>query len=306
MFGTSIIKSAQTPAILERATIELRIANCPRLPSLGSINFALRELLAADNRYTGQIADVIRRDPSLTARLLRLVNSVYHRQTTPVNSIEEAVFYLGTRQIRQLAMITPVIDDFQKLTGRTQFVWRSFWQHCIATALLTREVINVSGVQPEDADYVAGLIHDVGKIIMASCFGDRFVEIHRRAATEPKSLRQIELEVLGIDHAELGALYLQHHSLPEVMVETARFHHTPELARKHPKVVAAVQIANLILHQAKVGASGNNEPVSEADWMSASGWAVLLPGADSDTMETAFARLRPEIERLPTQLEGLV
>ncbi len=306
MFGAPIIRTTKPPANLDRSVIEIRIANCPRLPSLGSINFALRELLSADNRYTGQIADVIRRDPSLTARLLRLVNSVYHRQTTPVNSIEEAVFYLGTRQIRQLAMITPVIDDFQKLTGRTQFVWRSFWQHCIATALLTREVINVSGVQPEDADYVAGLIHDVGKIIMASCFGDRFVEIHQRAATEQKSLREIEIEVLGMDHAELGALYLQHHSLPEVMVETARFHHTPERARKHPKVVAAVQIANLILHQAKIGASGNNEPVSEVDWMNASGWATLLPGADPETLAAAFARLKPEIERMPSQIESLV
>ena len=306
MFGTPIIKTARPPANMDRAAIELRISSCPRLPSLGSINIALRELLSAENRYTGQIADVIRRDPSLTARLLRLVNSVYYHQTTPVNSIEEAVFYLGTRQIRQLAMITPVIDDFQKLTGRTQFVWRSFWQHCIATALLTREVITVSGVQPEDADYVAGLIHDVGKIIMASCFGDRFVEIHQRAATEPKGLRQIEVEVLGMDHAELGALYLQHHSLPEVMVETARFHHSPELARRHPKVVAAVQIANLILHQSKIGASGNNLPVSESDWMSASGWNILLPGAQPEVLAAAFARLKPEIERLPTLLEGLV
>ncbi len=306
MFGTPIVKTARPPVILERAAIELRIMNCPRLPSLGSINVALRELLSADNRYTGQIADVIRRDPSLTARLLRLVNSVYHRQTTPVNSIEEAVFYLGTRQIRQLAMITPVIDDFQKLTGRTQFVWRSFWQHCIATALLTREVINVSGIQPEDADYVAGLVHDVGKIIMAACFGEKFVVIHQRAAIESKSLREIEIEVLGIDHAELGALYLQHHSLPEVMIETARHHHSPELARKTPRVVAAVQIANLLVHAAKIGVSGNNEPVSELEWVNASGWNILLPGADDEVRAVAAGRLRTEIERLPSLIEGLV
>ncbi len=306
MFGIQTVKPASPHPILDRATIELRIANCPRLPSLGSINVALRELLSADNRYTGQIADVIRRDPSLTARLLRLVNSAYHRQTTPVNSIEEAVFYLGTRQIRQLAMITPVIDDFQKLTGRTQFVWRSFWQHCIATALLTREVINVSGIQPEDADYVAGLVHDVGKIIMAACFGEKFVEIHQRAATETKSLREIEREVMGIDHSELGALYLQHHALPEVMIETARNHHTPELARKNPRVVAAVQIANLLVHSAAIGASGNNEPVTEAAWTNASGWSILLPEASEETRGIAIDRLKAEIERLPALIEGLV
>src|SRR5579871_477158 len=89
--------------------IENRLKNCPCLPSLSSIDSALKELLSADQRYTSQIAEIIRRDPSLTARLLRLVNSVYYGISTPIKSIEEAVFYLGVRQIRQLAMVTPVI-----------------------------------------------------------------------------------------------------------------------------------------------------------------------------------------------------
>src|SRR6185436_1560095 len=87
----------------DQPTIIAKVKQCPRLPSLRSIETALKELLNADNRFTTQISEVIRRDPSLTARLLRLVNSVYYGLTTPVNSIEEAVFYLGVRQIRQLA-----------------------------------------------------------------------------------------------------------------------------------------------------------------------------------------------------------
>ena len=125
---------------LTREQIELRLRHCPRLPSLGSINSALRELLNADQRYTTQVAEIIRRDPSLTARVLRLVNSVYYGLSTPVNSIEEAVFYLGVRHIRQLVMVTPIIEDFQKLAGQAPFPWREFWQHCIGTAILTREV----------------------------------------------------------------------------------------------------------------------------------------------------------------------
>ena len=101
----------------------------------------VRELLNADQRYTSQVAEIIRRDPSLTARLLRLVNSVYYGLSSPVNSIEEAVFYLGVRQIRQLVMVTPVIEDFTRLAGQTDFPWREFWQHCIGTAILAREVL---------------------------------------------------------------------------------------------------------------------------------------------------------------------
>src|ERR1700744_3685697 len=121
---------------IERTQIDARLSGCACLPSLGTIDSALRELLGADQRYTTQIAEIIRRDPSLTSRLLRLVNSVYYGMAKPVRNIEEAVFYLGVRQIRQLAMVTPIIEDFQRLAEGRRFPWRQFWRHCIATALM--------------------------------------------------------------------------------------------------------------------------------------------------------------------------
>src|ERR1700742_1147804 len=148
---------------LDRQQIETRLKGCPCLPSLGSIENALKDLLNADQRYTSQIAEIIRRDPSLTSRLLRLVNSVYYGISRPIKSIEEAVFYLGVRQIRQLAMVTPIIEDFQKLAGNKGFPWREFWRHCIGTALITREVVDLVQTQKGEIDYVAGLIHDVGR-----------------------------------------------------------------------------------------------------------------------------------------------
>src|SRR3984957_10910190 len=116
-----------TPASITRLgpnEIKARLARCPALPSLSSINQTLQGLVLTEQRYTTQIADIIRRDPSLTSRLLRLVNSVYYGLSTPVNSIEEAVFYLGIRQIRQLVVVTPVIEDFQRLTSQCDFPWR--------------------------------------------------------------------------------------------------------------------------------------------------------------------------------------
>jgi putative nucleotidyltransferase with HDIG domain len=286
--------------------IESRLKSCARLPSLRSIDSALRELLSADQRYTTQISEVIRRDPSLTARLLRLVNSVYYGLTTPVNSIEEAVFYLGVRQIRQLAMVTPVIEDFQRLAGRTQFPWREFWQHCIATAILTREITNIVMTPADEADYVAGLVHDVGKIVMASAFPEHFLEINRRAKEGTQEYISIERDVLGMDHCELGALYLERHNLPEVMTSTSRFHHSPENAGSHNQIVASVQIADLLVRHAKIGNSGNPCEVTDEVWLNASGWTILF-GPDGGTeRDLAQASLRRSLERLPVILEGLV
>jgi HD-like signal output (HDOD) protein len=292
--------------ILTRDQIEVRLKTCARLPSLSTIYSALRELLNADQRYTTQISEVIRRDPSLTARLLRLVNSVYYGLTTPVNSIEEAVFYLGVRQIRQLAMVTPIIEDFQKLAGNSPFPWRKFWQHCIGTAIMSREVIGNILTPADEADYVAGLVHDVGKIVMASAFPRHFAVIHQRVNEGDQDLTAVETDVLGLDHAELGAIYLKNHNLPDIMVETARYHHHPEEASHHAQIVAAVQIADHLVRHAGIGDSGNPAVVSTDDWMRLSGWGILFPNNGGEEKPIAHAALKRSLERLPTILEGLV
>lgn len=291
---------------LDRREIELRIGRCPRPPSLARINETLRDLLHADQRYTSQISDVIRRDPSLTARMLRLVNSVYYGLETPVNSIEEAVFYLGVRQIRQLATATPIIEDLQRLAGDTAFPWREFWQHCIGTALLTREVLSGVRAPNDETDYVAGLVHDMGKIVIAAGFPEYFQEVRRRTTEAPRSMAEVELEVLGISHDELGALYLQHHRLPSLLVEAAQFHHAPERAREHQVTVAAVQIADTLIRHAKIGHSGNSEAVTNDQWEQTSGWAILFANKDEPTLSLTRASLNRAVARLPELLEGLV
>ncbi len=297
--------------MLSREQIQNRLKYCPRLPSLGSINSALRELLGADQRYTSQVAEVIRRDPSLTARMLRLVNSVYYGLSSPVNSIEDAVFYLGVRQIRQLVMVTPILEDFQKLAGNASFPWREFWQHCIGTAILAREVISTLRAPTDEVDYVAGLIHDVGKIAMASACPEHFELIHQSAETSPLSLLEREQQILGVDHCEVGAMYLRSHNLPEALIDVARFHHAPERAAHHTQLVAAVQIADLMIRQAGIGQSGNTDPVTDETWLRASGWEILFPERGDPAKaesEKAIARatLKRSLDRLPTILEGLV
>ena len=299
---------AEAPQIqpCSQSEIASRVRNCPRLPSLRSIETALRELLHADNRYTTQISEVIRRDPSLTARLLRLVNSVYYGLSNPVNSIEEAVFYLGVRQIRQLAVVTPVIEDFQKLAGASPFPWREFWQHCIATAILTREILSGVIRLEDDSDYIGGLVHDVGRIVMASAFPRHFQAIYAAGPAPETNLLDLERSILGVDHTELGAIYLSQHHLPESLVEAARFHHAPESCQKAPELVAAVHIAYLLVRHAQIGFSGNRSPVPDQSWDQTPAWRILHPQESTTDRSISEANLRRTLDRLPHILEGLV
>jgi HD-like signal output (HDOD) protein len=291
---------------LDATVIERRLQFAPSLPSLHSINNALRDLLAAEQSYAAQISEIIRRDPSLTSRLLRLVNSVYYGLSSPVNTIEEAVFYLGIRQIRQLATVTPVIEDFQRLAGQFSFPWREFWQHCIGTAIMTREVISVVQAPVDEGDYVAGLVHDVGKIVMASTFPEHFAEIHREAAASNRDLAETEKRVLGLDHSRVGALYLKSHNLPDLLVQTAQYHHCPQRAERHQTIVAAVQIADLLVRHSGIGLSGNPATVTREDCLQAAGWNILCSDYAEAEQAIARASLNRSLERLPSILDGLV
>ncbi len=300
---------AELPAVspCDRATITAKVKGCPRLPSLRSIETALRELLHADNRYATQISEVIRRDPSLTARLLRLVNSVYYGLTSPVNSIEEAVFYLGVRQIRQLAVVTPVIEDFQKLAGSTAFPWREFWQHCIAVAILTREITSSIMRLEDESDYVAGLVHDVGRIVMGSAFPAHFKAIYMDEHRDPtEDLLAREKRILGVDHTELGAIYLSQHQLPELLIEVVRHHHAAESCGRNRELVAAVQIADMLARYAQIGRSGNDAVVEDESWLQTEAWRILHPNMSPNDQLIAQATLKRTLERLPHILEGLV
>ena len=291
---------------LDPKQIESRIAGAPCLPSLSSIEAALKELLNADQRYTSQIAEIIRRDPSLTARILHLVNSVYYGLSSPMRTIEEAVFFLGVRQVRQLAMMTPVVEELQKMADNRRLQWKQFWRHCIATAMMTYDIIDQ--VQPADGEaaYLAGLLHDVGKIVMASVFPEHFDEIYDRKWAGTQELTQLERKTLGINHSELGAMYLGGQRVPEVFVEVARYHHHPELAGRHSSTAAAVQVADMLVRFSNIGDSGNPMPVEEESWLRSAGWNMLFARQTEGEKALTRASLARSLDRVPAILECLV
>lgn len=301
-----VVATAPSVTRLTRDQIEARLRTSKPIPSLHRISDSLKGLLAGEQHYTSQISGVIRRDPSLSSRMLHLANSVYFGLATPVQTIEEAVLYLGMQQIRQLALITPIVEDFQKLCKDAPFTWREFWQHCIGTAVMTREIAASVNQSADESAYLAGLLHDVGRILNAAVFPDHFIDIYQCCREVVQDQAEVETYVLGMDHGELGALYFQMHKLPGIFVETARHHHAPERAEQHQKTVAAVQVADLLIRHAKIGASGDTREVSLEDAFNASGWKILFPEMDPAALKQAQTRTKHGLERLPIYLAGLI
>jgi HD-like signal output (HDOD) protein len=157
-----------------------------------------------------------------------------------------------------------------------------------------------------ESDYVSGLIHDVGKIVMSSVFPEHFRAIYYAQPDRGGELVEIEREVLGMDHAELGALYLKKQRLPDIFVEVAQFHHHPDAAPVPSRTVAAVEVADLMVRHTKIGDSGNYAQVPKDSWMASAGWEILFAGQTDGEQTIAVASLGRSLARIPAILECLL
>jgi HD-like signal output (HDOD) protein len=289
--------------------IRKRIEACPKLASLGSVNRALGDLVRSDQSLNSQIAEVIRRDPSLSARLLRMVNSVYFGLSTRVNSIEEAVFFLGLRQIRELSMATPVLEEVDLLQKKTAAAlpWKDLWSHSIATAILTREILASTSLQvDDDTDYLVGLLHNVGKVVMAYAFPAELRALMDASAASPTDFCERERELIGWDHGQIGAYFLARHQLSEEITLAVAHHNRPDASPRHQNFAAAVQIADhIVRHSGISGGFERIDPVAADAWLDLPGWKILY-GADSAEAMLARASVANTLQRLPSMLQGLL
>ncbi|HWA25508.1 MAG TPA: HDOD domain-containing protein [Lacunisphaera sp.] len=289
--------------------IRSRINACPKLASLGRINSALRELVNSDTSMASQIAEIIRRDPSLTARLLRMVNSVYYGLSNSVSNIEEAIFFLGLRQIRELAMATPVIEEMASFQNgsKTPLPWKDLWAHSLGTAILTREILGALPITiDDDTDYLVGLLHNAGKVVMAHAFPEELAEICGTKFETAADVCRKEIELIGWDHGQIGAVYLERHKMSEEIVLAVRHHNHPAEAPRHQIFAAAVQVADcLVRHAGVMGGFEKIDPIQRDAWLQAEGWHILY-GADGPETRLARAAIDNALPRLPQMLSGLV
>ena len=215
-----------------------RINQCPKLASLKSINETLHDLLDSDDSFVAQIAEVIRLDPSLTTRVLDLVNSIFFgsKEEKRISSVEEASIFLGLNRIRDLISATPIIENIMELgKGSQTFPWADFWRHSIGCAILTREILALTDEQFEDeTDYIAGLLHNLGKLILAITFPELFEQVYQRTHSDTSDFLSLERKTVGWNHAKIGAYYLWNHHISDDIVDAIHWHHDP-LARKATK-----------------------------------------------------------------------
>lgn len=233
---------------------EALIASVPKIPAPSPSVARLLELLTRPDGDNDDMIKVVRQDGVMSAKLLGLCNSASYGLSSPVSSIEQAVLMLGHTEIHKLVIsvgfsgaLSPAMPGYAMQDGE-------LWKHSLLTAYTAVAVTALarrSSVDPSIA-YTAGLIHDIGKIVITHALTtDAQKELRQLIDFGAKSLLEAEREVIGCDHAEVGACLLKQWGLPEVLIESVANHHTP-VTKPKPLLSAIIHVADIVALEAGI------------------------------------------------------
>ncbi|MBC8204924.1 HDOD domain-containing protein [bacterium] len=214
------------------------------LPTLPGIALQISDMMNNPNVSASDLAKLISADQSLTMRILKVANSAYYGFPRKIGTITLAVVVLGFDALKSLTLSMTILDHLKKWGGADGFDFNEFWRHSIYTAIIARFLSRQTGYKVAGEAFVTGLIHDVGKLVISQKFPEQFAEILETASGNGRKVYEIENEILGADHAELGSWLVDNWNLPGYMSEAVAYHHHPEKAAIEIKLSALVNTAN--------------------------------------------------------------
>ena len=209
---------------LEPSVIK-RISSLKDLPSLPHILVKLLEACHGEKGSLGDIAEILTNDPSLCSKVLRMVNSAYYGLGGRVESIDQAVAYLGTNAVKNIAICSAVYQVFNSHKGDAAFNLKVFWWHSLKCALLSRIFAEKLAYGSPDEAFVAGLLHDIGKLVLWVNFAEKYTELIEKYENHPEMLAGESQ--LGATHSQVGAWLLDRWKFQSFVADSALYHHEP-------------------------------------------------------------------------------
>ncbi|MBN1381955.1 MAG: HDOD domain-containing protein [Deltaproteobacteria bacterium] len=265
-------ESRERREMLEAVNYKLhRSDDLPTLPSIATDIFRI-----ASNPSTSgnELTHIIMRDPALTSKLLKTVNSAFFGNPQKISSIDQAIILLGLDDIVDIAfgLAAAKIFDVKPLKG---FVDPNhLWHHAICTALIAQ---NLCRDVPEYADlaFTAGLLHDVGKIFLIEKFADMYLKAFSNNANYNLPLFELEEDIFGTNHAIIGKELSSRWNLPDPLVNAITYHHQPFSAPSHTDLAAIIGLADYLYYKALEPKSPPAEDGGLTHWLTAGHWVFL-------------------------------
>ena len=200
-----------------------------------------------------EIVKIIQYEPGLTASILKMANSAYFGSMQAIGSIRLAVARLGLEQIFRLVVVSSVNSTLQRPLSGYDLPPGELWRHSVAAALATQYLAEEIGLKNVEMAFTAALLHDIGKLVIGNYLDVDFLAIEKVACEKGASFEEAEREVLGADHAQIGATVLEKWNLPPQIVAGVRWHHNPDTAGADSPMIDLVHVADAMCLSMGIG-----------------------------------------------------
>ena len=214
--------------LLCNESVKTLVSSLRSIPSLPALYDELTAELHGEDVSLARIANVISRDVGMAAKILQLANSAFIGVRGQVSNVVQAISLIGTETVRTLVLSVHVFSHFDRSSDAT--VWLPpLWEHSIAVASLAQQIAMFERTSKSVAEdsFTAGLLHDVGKVVLLAELGSRYRQILESRDTTPNAVVDMERELLGCTHAQVGAYLMSIWGLPGPLVHAVAFHHQP-------------------------------------------------------------------------------
>jgi len=265
MLENVVERACALNALIEEPAVRGLVGKFEHLPSLPDAYVELTREISNDHAKPSDIARIIEADPDLCAKVLQLVNSAFLGLGRDIADIEQAVSYLGTNMVKNLALTVQVFGQPSRSPVDNLWVHR-LQRHSLLVGTIARRMVAANKQMAENA-FIAGILHDVGKLLMFTERAEALAGMQAKARSERRPLHQVEYDAQGATHAELGGYLLGIWGLPYPVVEAVANHHAPRRVAQPQgyDVLSAVYAANVLAHEQAALQGGEDEAFSPMD-----------------------------------------
>ncbi len=227
------------------------------LPALPAVMGEVIRIIDDPYSTARELNEAILRDQSITAQVLRLSNSAYYGYSRRIATVDKAIGVLGFATIRDLVVAASVHNILSKKVKGYQIAAGDIWRHSLSCATASRAIARRVHYPEGDQVFIAGLMHDIGKVVLNNYVAEAYDEIIQRVQERRQTFSEAEESVLGFTHAAVGARVADKWNLHPDHVEAIACHHTPLDASLNPSLTAIVHIADAIIRTMGIGLGGD-------------------------------------------------
>jgi len=251
-----------------KVIVDKALASIGDIATLPEVTIKIIEIVEDPKSTARDLHEVIKNDPALSVKVLKVVNSAFYGLPGQVASVDRAIILLGLSAVKNIAIAASIARLFKGKRISEQFSAADLWRHSLAVAVLAKSLGKLSPHPVmQDELFVAGLIHDIGTLVERQSFPDQFSEVIDQCLAGDGSFIECELSTIGADHQAFGLGLTTKWKFPRHLCAAVGYHHSPESVSDEVKNMAMlIHLADVMACQEKVGfyLTAQNEEISDA------------------------------------------